>query len=278
MNVISGTLYAVTVEDLVLRELHRAAGEAGRPGVAIPSKDLTVAARLTGGRVSAKQALARLAAAGRVVRVRKNLVVLPDATGLLNVEIDGLVEVIAPKPYLITAGAALERAGLIDQHYFTMAVLVPAEVAPLTYRAQTAEFYKTDPGNIWGARRAAGPAYASPERAILDAVNHPRYGVSITRCLDALIRAEARDPEFLDGLLAATRRYGTRGHGARSAARRLGLIVERTFGADKSAPYLDLIGSNRASVLLRPGGSPEGSVDSTWRVVVNAIVEPEIVR
>jgi hypothetical protein len=48
--------------------------------------------------------------------------------------------------------------------------------------------------------------------------------------------------------------------------------------SDASAPYRDLIGSNRASVLLRPGGSPDGPVNSAWRVVVNAIVEPESVR
>ena len=237
-----------------------------------------MAARSTGDRVSAKQALARLAAAGRVVRVRKDLVVLPDATGLLNVEADGLIDVIAPRPYLITAGAALARAGLTDQHYFRMAVLAPAEVAPLTYRSQTVDFYKTNPANIWGASRGPGPRYARPERAILDALNHPRYGVSVTQCLDAVLRADARDSEFLDRLLVATRRYGTRGHSSRSAARRMGLIIDRIFGPDAAGPYRDLIGSNRAPVPLRPGGSPEGPIDVTWRVVVNATLEPETVR
>ncbi len=267
----------MTVEDLVLRELHRAAREAGRPGIAIPSKDLAAAARRTGDRVAAKQALTRLVAAHRVVRVRKDLLVLPDTTGLLNIEVDDLVEAIAPKPYLITAGAALAHFDLTDQHYFGLAVLVPTEVAKLTYRSQTVKFYKTDPANIWGSKRGVGPRYARPERALVDTVNHPRYGVSLTQCLDALIRAEARDPEFLDRLFTAVSRYGARGHSSRAAARRLGFIVERLFGLHAAEPYRDLVGPNRAPVLLRPGGSHEGQVDSTWRVVVNAVLEPETV-
>ncbi len=54
-----------------------------------------------------------------------------------------------------------------------------------------------------------------------------------------------------------------------------GELVERFFGADAAAPYRDLVGTNRTPVLMRPGGSPSGPVDSTWRVVVNAVLEPE---
>lgn len=267
----------MTIEDVVLADLHRATREAGRPSIAIPSKDLDVAARRAGGRVAAKQALARLVSARRVVRVRRDLLLLPDPTGLLNIECDDLVEAIAPTAHLITAGAALAHLGLTDQHYFGLVVLVPTEIATLTYRSQTVKFYKTDPTNIWGSTRGATPRYACPERALLDAVNHPRYGVSLTQSVDALVRAESSDPEFLDRLQSAVHRYGARGHGSRSAARRFGLIIDRLYGPSAAAPYREMLGPNRAPVLLRPGGSHEGAVDPTWRVLVNAVLEPEAV-
>lgn len=275
----TGTMSRMTIEDVVLRELHRAAVEAGRRGVSVPSVDLDVAARTTRDRTAAVEALRRLVRARRVLRVRRDLLVLPDATGLLGVDLVDLVDVVAPRPYLITGGRALERAGLTDQHYFGVVVLVPREVATLTYRGQTANFFATAPENIWGADPDALPCYALPERALIDVLNHPRYGVSLTQVLDALLRAVADDPGFLDRLLAAVVRYGagSQGHGSRSAARRVGLLVERLFGPEVAAPYRGLVGESRAPLLLRPGGSPDGPVDGAWRVVVNAAIEPEVV-
>lgn len=267
----------MTIEDVVLRELHRAALEAGRRGIAVPSADLGAAIRKVGDRTVAEQALKRLVQAQRVVRVRRDLLVLPETTGLLNVELGDLIEVVAPEPYLITGGAAFEHWDLTDQHSFGVAVLTPIEITELRYRGQTASFFKTSAANIWGSGPGPGPCYASPERAIVDALNHPRYGVSLTQVLDILLRATAVEPAFLDRLYGAVQRYsaGARGHGSRSSARRAGLIVEQLFGREAAAPYRDLIGSNRAPILLRPGGSPSGSVDKTWRVVMNALLEPE---
>jgi predicted transcriptional regulator of viral defense system len=269
----------MTIEDLVLRELHRAALEAGRRGIAVPSADVDAVARRVGGRMVAEQALKRLAQAQRVVRVRRDLLVLPDATGLLSIDLVDLIDAVAPQPYLITAGGALEHFDLTDQYSFGLVVLVPSEVTTLRYRGQTATFFKTDPTNIWGWEPEARPRYALPERALVDALNHPRYGVSLTQTLDALGRAASRDSAFLDRLLASVRRYsaGSRGHSSRSSARRVGLVVERLFGANAAAPYRDLVGTNRTPVLMRPGGSPSGPVDSTWRVMVNAVLEPETV-
>lgn len=268
----------MTIEDIVLRDLHRAAAEAGRRGVAIPSIDLDAVARRIGDRNAAEQAVTRLIRARRVVRVRRDLVVLPDATGLVGIEIADLVDAAAPSPYLITAGAALQHFELTDQHFFGLAVLVPAEVTQLRYRGQTATFFRTAPTNIWGSDPEARPRYALPERALVDALNHPRYGVSLTQAIDALVRAASADSGFLDRLHAAVVRYraGSKGHSSRSSARRVGFLLERLFGTDVAAPYRDLVGANRAPVLLRPGGSPSGPVDTTWRVVVNAVLDREV--
>jgi predicted transcriptional regulator of viral defense system len=272
-------MVTMTIEDQVLRELHRAALEAGRRGIGIPSVDLDAVARRTGDRAAAEQALKRLVQAQRVVRVRRDLLVLPDPTGLLSVEMADLIDGIALRPYLITGGGALEHFDLTGQHFFGLAVLVPSEVTKLRFRGQTATFFKTDPTNIWGWDAEARPRYALPERALVDALNHPRYGVSLNQAADALLRAASRDPEFLDRLLAAVQRYrsGSRGHSSRSSARRVGFVVEQLFGPGAAAPYRDLVGSNRAAVLLRPGGSSSGPVDSSWRLVVNAVLEPETV-
>lgn len=272
-------MYSVhmTIEDAVLRELHRAAVTAGRRGIAIPSTDLDAVARRTGDRAAAEQAVTRLIRSQRVLRVRRDLLVLPDATGLHHISIDDLIDAVAPRPYLITGGAALEHFDLTDQHFFGMTVLVPSEVTTLRFQGQTAKFFKTDPANIWGSEPEARPSYALPERAVIDVLNHPRYGVTTTQVLDALLLAASRDPEFLDRLHAAVLRYsaGPRGHTSRAAARRVGLVVERLFGTDAAAPYRVLIGENRAPVQLRPGGRSSGPVDGNWRVIVNALLEPE---
>lgn len=266
-----GTMYhTMRLEDQVLRDMHRAAVEAGRRNVFVPSADLDAVARRAGGRKAAQNAIQRLLGAGMVVRVRKDLLVLPDATGLLGVDLPELVDVVAPQPYLITGGRALERHGLTDQHFFRAVVLVPERIRKLSYRGQTATFLLTDPASIWGWEDGARPQFAVAERAIVDVLNHPRYAVSLTQALDALLLAESKDAAFLGRLLDTVVRYDSR-----AAARRVGLVVERFFGPTAAAPYRHLIGDNRAPVLMRPRGAPDGPVDTTWRVVVNAVLEPE---
>lgn len=271
-------MYGMKVEDRVLQELHRAASDAGRRGIAIPSADLPAVARRTGGQQPASQAIQRLLRQGRVVRVRKDLLVLPDTTGLLGVDMADLVAAIAPHPYLITGGRALEHHDLTDQHFFGVVVLVPREIKNFEFRGQTTRFLKTDVSNIWGWTPGGKAArYAKAERAIVDVLNHPRYGVSLTQALDGLLLAVRRNPAFLDRLLSAVTRYssGARHHSSRAAARRVGLAVERLFGAEAAEPFRHLIGANRAPVLMRPGGSRTGDLDSDWRVIVNAAVAPE---
>ena len=134
----------MALEDRVLVHLHRAAAIAGRPAIVVPSLDLETAAGEVGAR-SAKQALSRLVRAGRVLSVRKDLAVLPDATGRVVVGMPQLVGVVAPSPHLITGGRALEQSRLTDQHFFSVAVLVPTRVSTFMYRGERAVFLATDP-------------------------------------------------------------------------------------------------------------------------------------
>jgi len=258
------------LEEQVLRELHRAARDAGRRGIAVPSVDLETVAARTGSREAAQKAIQRLVRAGRLARVRKDLLVLPDTTGLLGVDLVDLVDAITPSPYLITGGRALEHHELTDQHFFGVIVLTSGSLRKLSFRSQSATFMRTDPANIWGWQDDERPHYAQPERAIVDVLNHPRYGVSLTQALDALLLAADMGTAFLDRLLETVVRYNSP-----AAARRVGLVVERLFGTAQAEPYRSLIGANRASVLLRAHGPADGPLDATWRVVVNAALEPE---
>jgi predicted transcriptional regulator of viral defense system len=261
------------LDDLVLREMHRAGLNAGRRGICLPSADLDTLAGVAGSRSAAQKAIQRLAGAGRVVRVRRDLLVLPDAMGLLGVDMPDLVDAVADRPYLITAGRALEHHELTDQHFFGVIVLTPGHLEKFSYRGQTATFLHTDPANIWGWEEAPGPRYALPERAIVDVLNHPRYAVTLTQAIDALLLAVSRDSTVTDRLLDTVIRYDSP-----STARRVGLVVERFLGREAAAPYRELVGQNRSPVLMRSRGRRDGELDSAWRVRVNAILEPERVH
>jgi predicted transcriptional regulator of viral defense system len=255
-------LRTVNLEDSVLVDLHRAASLAGRPGIAVPSLDLNVASERIG-REKARGALKRLLQSQRVIRVRKDLVVLPEATGRMAVGLPELIKVVAPSAHLITGGRALEEIRLTNQHFFSVTVLVPKQTTGFSFRRETAVFLTTEVEHIWGWQKN-GPHFALPERAILDAVSSSRYGVSMPMAIEALRSAANREPRFFQRLIKATRRYDSS-----TVARRIGLLVERQFGKETAAPFLELIGESRTPVLLRSGGPKKGPVDRAWRVTVN---------
>jgi predicted transcriptional regulator of viral defense system len=263
-------LYVPLIEGQVLIELHRAAALAGRPGIVVPSVDLEGADQKTGSRSRTKGALSRLVRAGQILAVRKDLLVLPDATGRVTVGVPELVDAVAPMPYLITGGRALQQHKVTDQHFFSVAVLVPTRVSTFAYRGERAVFLATDPKRIWGWQRNARPRFASPERVILDVLSSTRYSVSFSQAVTALKLAVQRDPEFLVRLVPSLRRFESA-----STARRVGLLVDRLFGPNVAAPFRELIGGSRTPVLLRRGGNTQGQVDRQWRVIVNARIEPE---
>jgi hypothetical protein len=98
----------------------------------------------------------------------------------------------------------------------------------------------------------------------------PRPCVSFSQALTALHEAGQRDPKVLGRLLASARRFQSD-----ATARRVGLLVDRLFGSDAAAPFRELIGESRTPTLLRRGGRTDGSIDPTWRVIVNARTVPE---
>jgi predicted transcriptional regulator of viral defense system len=175
---------------------------------------------------------------------------------------------VAPQPYLITGGAALEHHDLTDQHFYSFAVLTPSRVTPIQYRTERAVFLPTEPKYIWGGK--GRPHFATSDRVLLDVLNSPRYSVPFSVAVSALNLAIRREQKFLRRLLASARRFQSD-----AAARRVGLLVEELAGPELAAPFRELIGGSRTPVLLRRGGQTEGPVNSAWRVIVNASIELE---
>jgi predicted transcriptional regulator of viral defense system len=256
------------LEDRVLIELHRSAVLAGRPTVSVPSQDLQVADQLTGSRPNTRQALSRLARAGRITAVRRDLIVLPDTTGRTTVELPELVDTVAPLPYLITGGRALQHHRLTDQHYFSTTVLAPVRVHGFSYRGETAVFLIAKASHIWGWQNDERPRFATPERAVIDALSHSRYGVPLQQAIRSVQVAVQRNPAFVERLVETARRYRSA-----ATARRTGFLVDRLFGSDAAAPFLEMIGKSRTPTLLRPTGASDGDIDHRWRLIVNATTE-----
>jgi len=91
--------------------------------------------------------------------------------------------------------------------------------------------------------------------------------------IEALHGAAERDSNFINKLARAARRYDSA-----AVSRRLGLLVEKCCGHDAAEPFRNLLGESRTPVLLRPGGLPNGKIDTAWRVVVNASIRLESVN
>ena len=261
----------MTLEDRILVELHRAGNLARRPGVVVPSIDLgAVKEQLGDQRV--RDALKRLVRAGRVLSVRQDLLVLPDATGRVTVGIAELIDVVTPPPYLITGSRALKVHHLTDQHSFTVVALVPRPVQDFVFRGERTNFVTVRESRIWGWVKG-GPHVARAERVLLDAVKSPHYGVPLPMAIGALEMAVARDAHFINKLAKAARRYNSP-----AVSRRLGLLVETCCGHEAADPFRSLLGTSRSPVLLRPGGLPSGKLDASWRVVVNASTQLQTVN
>jgi predicted transcriptional regulator of viral defense system len=244
-------------------QLARQASLAGRWPVLVED-DLAAIDPVTGSRAASFAVLRRLAEIGQLEPVRRGTYVMRDETGVLRVDLLSLIDAVTPAPYLITAGRALAAHDLSDPHFRTAIVLVPRPRRPFTWRGDRVRYVVAPADRIWGARRS-GPRLAAPERAILDSIAHPRWGVTFSQAAEALRLALDRSPRFAARLATATRRYRNA-----ATARRLGFLVEQIAGPDAAAPFRALRGSSRAATLLDPAGSRTGPYEPRWRVRVNA--------
>jgi predicted transcriptional regulator of viral defense system len=232
--------------------------------------DLDWMAEIAGGQKAALAALERLAKRGRLVHVRLGIWVARTETGTLPLGALELVGAVAPKAHLVTAGRALAEHGLSDQSFRTIIVATETGGRPWTWQGESVRYARLPAARIWGGAplRRAGVSVevASAERALLDSLAHPDWGVSLAQAVEALDRLLGT-PRGAERLALATRRYDNA-----NLARRVGFLVSRLGREDEARAFLALRGTSRAAILLAPKVDGHGPLDSVWRVRENVPV------
>lgn len=254
-----------------MTRLARAAHLARRPGVAILDRDLESLDELTGDRQRSHAMVDGLERVGRLRRVRRGAYVLVGQDGTTRVSLLDLIAAITPKPYLVTAGRALEFHELTDQHFRQTVVLTSKQLRPWTWRGEEVRYARVGAdllGTTATRTRRTRARIASPERAILDGLGHPRWGVTVPQVAHAMDLALRRQGDFADRLAAEASALRNA-----ALARRAGFLVSRLASPEAARPFRLLLGQSKAITPLRPGGPLSGPVDGSWRVRDNVGLE-----
>ncbi len=180
-----------------------------------------------------------------------------------------LVGELSPIRHMVTAGKALSVHSLTDQAYRRTTVLVSTPVRDWAWLGESIQYAVVKDSDIWGwrpyGRSRRATHIATPERAILDSIAQPVWGVSLSVAARALRAALAREG-FSARLARAAARYRNA-----ATARRVGYLVEHLAGPDAASPFLSLRGTSHSVTPLRTGVSNSGgAVDAKWMVRVNA--------
>jgi len=223
--------------------------------------------QITGSRVSSQALVFRLGQKGLLRQIKRGAYAVRPRSGTLVLSALDLVGPVGPDLHLLTAGRALAMHGLSDQAFRSLVVLVPVAQRGWEWQGERVKYVVQPPRRIWGGRevRAARTPtiVARPERAILDSLSHPAWGVSLGQVVRALTLS-TRDPAFIERLAEATVRYDNA-----AAARRLGFIVSRLASTSAAAPFRVLRGGSRAATPLVPGGPQGGPISAEWRIREN---------
>lgn len=247
--------------------LSRRALDADRHPVVRLDEDMETLDVSTGSRRRSQDALRQLRRDGRLRRVRRGVYLLVAPTGSTDARILPLIDAVTPRPYLVTAGRALAEFGLTDQHFFRVIVLTSHRLNDWSWQGDEVRYALLAPERIWGVSTPDGPSIALPERAILDCLANPRWGVTLPQAAEAVDRAVAGRTTPKD-LAHAAERYGSA-----AVARRLGYLLELLHGPDAAEPLLALRGRSHAHVLLSSSAPDRGPTSPRWGVRIN--VDPE---
>ncbi len=247
--------------------LNRRALEAERHPVVRLDEDMQALDAATGSRRRSQDALRQLTRDGRLRRVRRGVYLLVAPTGSTDARVLPLIDAVTPRPYLITAGRALAELGLSDQHFFRVIVLSTHRLGDWSWQGDEVRYALLAPERIWGLSTHDGPSVALPERAILDCLANPRWGVTMAQTAEALDRA-VPDLTSPERLAQAAERYGSA-----AVARRLGYLLELLHGPDAAVPLQPLRGRSHAHVLLSSSAPNQGPTSSRWGLRIN--VDPD---
>ncbi len=246
--------------------LTRASSLAHRPGIVILDQDLPTLDILTRSKAESHNLIAALERDGYLRRVRRSTYVLVDSAGGVNSNLLDLIAALTPRPYLLSAGRALQFHDLSDQHFRRVHVLVPTQLRSWSWRGDEVRYSRTDRPLRRSATRTrkTRALIATPERAIADSLAHPKWGVGISQVIEALDILLTRDPSSADRLATEIA-----AHDSHTLARRLGFLTARLAGEDAARAFLPLRGPSKAATPLRTGIGSTGPIDSTWNVQMN---------
>ncbi len=247
--------------------LNRRALDAGRHPVVRLDEDLQALDATTGSRRGSQDALRQLVRDGRVRRVRRGVYLVVAPTGSTDARVLPIIDAVTLRPYLITAGRALAELGLSDQHFFRVTVLTSHRLHDWSWQGDEVHHAMLAPERIWGPCTPDGPQVARPERAILDCLANPRWGVSLMQAAEAIDRA-LPDHTSPERLAQAAERYGSA-----AVARRLGYLLELLHGPGVAEPLLALRGRSHAHVLLSSSAPDHGPTSPRWGVRIN--IDPD---
>ena len=230
-------------------------------------RDYELLDSITGDRSRSEALLERLVKSGWLERVRRGAYVVRSRSASLRLTAVDLVGELSPRPHLITAGRALELADLTDQSHRVIVVLTATAVRDWSWLGEQVAYVRTARERIWGGEARGSshrpPQVASPERAILDCLAEPRWGVSLFEVVRALGTC-LRRPRFEERLALAAAHYRNA-----AVARRIGFLTETIAGPEAARGFLALRGRSNAPTLLDPGAGTTGHVVSRWRLFVN---------
>jgi predicted transcriptional regulator of viral defense system len=248
--------------------------EADRRVLALPD-DWSLIDSVVEDRQRARVTLHRLARSGWLAPVRRGLYAVRSEEGSLRISALELVDLATRGPHLVTAGAALALRGLSDQAFRELIVAVPWDQTDWEWLGTRVHYVRVPAEKLWGGRehrfRGGFEAnVATAERAILDGLAHPGWGVTESQVTEAIDRALRREPAFVEKLALATARYGNT-----MLARRIGFLVERLAGPEAASTFLALRGRTHASAELvaKASAVDDAVLDSRWRVRENVAVE-----
>lgn len=226
---------------------------------------------ITGSRAASQQLIFRLNRSGLLRQVKRGAYAVRPRSRALAISALDLVGALERERHLVTAGRALAFAELSDQSFRTIIVLSPVQQRGWEWQGERVKYVLQAHDRIWGGRPvrpATAPTWiARPERAILDSLAHPKWGVSLSQVIEAVEKGLA-EPRFAERLAQAAARFGNA-----TVSRRLGFILSRTAGETAAAPFRALIGTSRSIALLDPTGPRSGRSHPDWRLRENVPFE-----
>jgi predicted transcriptional regulator of viral defense system len=253
-------------QEAAFTTLYRASVMAGRPGIILADEDFRTLDRLSGSRPRSRGLVRGLERSGRARSVRRGAYTLVDAAGNTRATALDLIAALTPKPYLVTAGAALQFHDLTDQHFRLIVVLANTQRRDWTYRGQQIRYVRTD-RKLAGASirsRRTRAAIAIPAMAIADSLDHPSWGVTLPQVAEAIDRMRGRDLGFPDELASEVAE-----HYGHALARRFGVLITAIAGQNAARAFLPLRGRSKTAAKLLASGPNIGPLDTTWGVRVN---------